>query len=220
MITVKSFSPPIWKKEEILRYSGIKETDDTLNALINECMTEAQDSLIYKVCFTGLDIVRNETLSFGNITTDSNTLQTALKDCNDLLLFSATVGIGIDRLIAKYGHISPAKALIFQAIGAERIESLCDTFCEQIIKEAPFCGKALKRRVSPGYGDIPLDMQRDIFTLLDCPRKIGLTLNHSLIMSPSKSVTAIAGITEFYSGHTPPNCNSCKKSNCEFRRKQ
>ena len=30
--------------------------------------------------------------------------------------------------------------------------------------------------------------------MLDCPRKIGLTLNDSLLMSPTKSVTAIVGL--------------------------
>ena len=55
-------------------------------------------------------------------------------------------------------------------------------------------GVFLKPRFSPGYGDLPLSMQTDIFRVLDCPRKVGLTLNNSLLMSPSKSVTAIMGI--------------------------
>ena len=55
-------------------------------------------------------------------------------------------------------------------------------------------GKSLRTRVSPGYGDISLTMQKDIFAILDCERKIGITLNEDLLMSPSKSVTAIAGI--------------------------
>ena len=38
------------------------------------------------------------------------------------------------------------------------------------------------------------DAERDIFRLLDCPRRIGLSLNESLLMSPSKSVTALIGI--------------------------
>ena len=80
--------------------------------------------------------------------------------------------------------------MFFQAIGAERIESLCDAFCAE--REAE--GLRLRPRFSPGYGDLPLELQRDLFRGLDCSRKIGLTLNESLLMSPSKSVTAIAGI--------------------------
>lgn len=34
-----------------------------------------------------------------------------------------------------------------------------------------------------------------IFSLLDCPKRIGVTLGDTLLMSPSKSVTAFIGIT-------------------------
>jgi cobalamin-dependent methionine synthase I len=55
-------------------------------------------------------------------------------------------------------------------------------------------GSSLTQRFSAGYGDLPLELQRDIFGALDCQRKIGVTLNESLLMSPSKSVSAIVGI--------------------------
>ena len=61
--------------------------------------------------------------------------------------------------------------------------------------KAEYRGLPLSARFSAGYGDVPLELQRDIFALLDCPRRIGLTLNESLLMSPSKSVTAIVGIS-------------------------
>jgi len=54
----------------------------------------------------------------------------------------------------------------------------------------------LTSRFSPGYRDLPLTLQREIFTLLEPSRRIGLSLNASLLMSPSKSVTAIVGITK------------------------
>lgn len=218
MITVKSFAPPEWSIKEILRYSGCREQDERITAIINECINEVSDALSYKVCFTRLDITRNDELSFGNITTPSKALEKALSGCDELVLFGATVGIGLDRLIAKYNRISPARALIFQAIGAERIESLCDAFCAEISDELCTNGRALKPRVSPGYGDISIELQRDIFALLDCPRKIGLTLNSSLLMSPSKSVTAIAGITSRQGEGEPQKCEVCQKADCEFRR--
>ena len=85
---------------------------------------------------------------------------------------------------------------MLQALGAERVESLCDAFCEQMNTQLKEEGKLLRTRVSPGYGDISLTMQREVFAALDCERKIGITLNDDLLMSPSKSVTAIAGIKE------------------------
>ena len=91
----------------------------------------------------------------------------------------------------KYGKLSPTKALFFQAIGAAGIETLCDIFSEDIKKEL---NVNLKPRFSPGFGDLELTTQKDIFKVLDCSKKIGLTLNDSLLMSPTKSVTAFVGI--------------------------
>jgi len=108
------------------------------------------------------------------------------------VVFGATVGLELDRLIARYSRISPVKALFYQSIGAERIESLCDAFCDEM--EPLYAPGRTKPRYSPGYGDLPLDVQKAFFAVLDCPRKIGLTLNESMLMSPSKSVTAIIGI--------------------------
>ena len=59
----------------------------------------------------------------------------------------------------------------------------------------------LPKNIKEAYG-VPFDKkeilryQKDIFSVLDCQRKIGLTLNDSMLMSPTKSVTAIIGIGE------------------------
>jgi cobalamin-dependent methionine synthase I len=110
-----------------------------------------------------------------------------------VLVFAATVGVGVDRAIAKYSRIAPSKAFMLSALGAERIEALCDAFCREYAFEK---NVALTPRFSSGYGDCPLDVQRQIFYLLDCPKNIGLTLNDSMLMSPTKSVTAFVGIKE------------------------
>ena len=108
------------------------------------------------------------------------------------MIFAATIGVEIDRLIAKYSRLSPAKAFCCQAIGAERVEELCESVNEKLGAG----GEMLKPRFSPGYGDLPLETQKMIFSLLDCPKRIGVSLGDSLLMSPSKSVTAFAGITK------------------------
>ena len=55
-------------------------------------------------------------------------------------------------------------------------------------------GETLVSRYSPGYGDWPLEAQRRLFELLDAPRKAGVSLTDSLLMVPSKSVSAIIGV--------------------------
>lgn len=187
----KSYEAPSFDTKEILRYAKCKEADDSVLTLMQSCIDEVKDKLTYKVCYAEFPLsVQDDTLDLSFTTTNSSMLRKALSGCQSYILFAATVGLELDRLITKYGRISPAKALFFQAIGAERIESLCDMFCADLQND----GRKMKPRVSPGYGDLQLDIQKEIFTVLDCPRKIGLTLNDSKLMTPTKSVTAFIGV--------------------------
>lgn len=192
VILSKTYTEPAFGEEEILRYAGCKEVDDKTYALMQSCVAEVKDKLTYKVCYRELPVtIDGEICNFGTFQLQSKNLARNLKGCEKVILFGATIGVGIDRLIARYGRIAPSKALMFQAIGAERIEALCDLFCADISKEY---GTELKPRFSPGYGDLSLAAQKDVFAILDCEKRIGLTLNDSLIMSPSKSVTAFVGL--------------------------
>lgn len=187
-------SPEI-ERREILRYMGCKGGDSQIDGLLDSCICESADVLSYKVVYTEVPISGDgDGIKLGEIMTASRDLKKCLSGCDKAIIFAATVGLGIDRLINKYGRINPSRAVCFQAIGAERIEALCDAFCKDIAQYYAESGKKLRPRFSPGYGDLPLSLQRDIFYLLSCEKRIGLTLNDSLLMSPSKSVTAIVGI--------------------------
>ncbi len=195
-ITVRNYPAPPFNKKEILRYAGAKESSE-FDTLIDECISEVKDKLCYKVCFEIFEISRNEAdTDLGFAKTSSLAVKKKLDGCCAVLLFAATVGTEIDRLVARCAKISPTKALFINAIGAERTEALCNAFCDNIKTEFSREGYDTGTRFSPGYSDFPLDIQKKIFEVLDCPRKIGLSLNESLLMSPSKSVTALVGIKQ------------------------
>lgn len=195
-VFTKNYAAPPVDRAEILRYASARGCDDpALAALIDECLCEVEGVLCYKLCYCELPLAREDgEIGLGLIKSGSDTLKKAFSGCERALLFAATVGVGLDRLIARYGTLSPAKALCLQAIGTERVEALCDLFCRETSEALASDGRLLRPRVSPGYGDLPLELQREIFALLDPARRIGVTLNDSLLMSPSKSVTALAGI--------------------------
>lgn len=215
VILSKTYPAPPLCEREIWRYAGCKAADDETAALLKACVEEIRDKLTYKVCYCELPVtMKGDTCDFGAFCLSSKHLAVNLQDCKKVILFAATVGVEIDRLIAKYGRISPAKALLFQAIGAERIEALCDAFCGDIAIET---GMSLRPRFSPGYGDLPLFAQKDIFGVLDCAKRIGLSLNDSLLMSPSKSVTAFVGLKEGQERQIKNTCSLCDKTDCAFR---
>ena len=80
-----------------------------------------------------------------------------------------------------------------QAVAAAMIEDWMDAIEDDIRRElAP--GEELVARYSPGYGDFPLAAQSALVALLDAPRKAGVSLTSSLLLVPSKSVTAVIGV--------------------------
>ncbi len=194
-ILIKTYPEAEIDRREILRYLGIRGEISQIEELLMSCLSECKSAFQNSVAYIELPLkIEGETLRFGDLSVKSSSLAKHLSGCESAIIFVATVGIEIDRLIAKYSKISPSKSVVFQAIGTERIESLADTFEKETVAEKAKIRLSTVSRFSPGYGDFPLEFQKEIFSLLDCPRRIGLTLNESMLMTPSKSVSAIIGI--------------------------
>ncbi len=123
----------------------------------------------------------------------SKSLARHLANCQAAYLVCGTIGPRFDALLRRASVTSAADALVLQAIGAAAIEEWMDAVEDEIRQELAD-GESLVTRYSPGYGDLPLEAQRELFALLDAPRSIGVSLTDSLLMVPSKSVSAIIGV--------------------------
>jgi len=129
---------------------------------------------------------------------------------------AVTLGPEVDRQILLAQKRSIMEGLTLDACASVRADALCDQVEAEIAADLR-PGEHLTMRFSPGYGDLPLETQRRLFAVLDCPRSIGLTLNDSLIMSPSKSVTALAGVSRAPGEDSSDACSSCSDSGCPYR---
>ena len=159
------------------------------------CVLEAVSA---RVSFLRLPVVRDGgKIALGPVCCTSRTLSRALDGCDEALLLVASVGAEVDRAVRRLSVISEAAALIGSAIGGERVEALLDLFVRQMDERLCPEGLRLRPRVSPGYGDLPLSLQSGVLGALDAARTVGVTLSASLLMSPMKSVSAIAGIGPF-----------------------
>ena len=225
--TIMNFVAPPFDEKEALRYAGCRDGWD--NALPRACFDELAPQLSYRVCFAEYQISRDENgLDLGFAKTDSKDLARALRGCDQLIAFAATVGFAPDRLVSRYERLSPAKALLFQAIGAERIEALCDVFSDRIAAICAEKGYRTTTRFSPGYGDLDLSIQQPLLTALDAAKRCGITLTEGFLMLPTKSVTALIGLktsegeasqreTE-HTSRSKHKCASCPRTDCAFRR--
>ena len=193
-VKVKTYELPPIDERITLLYAGVKKAEDTDINLIRDCAKEYLQTA-GKVCYLICPIkicADQVTFTFGKV--KSKSLSQRLNGCNYAVVFASTIGIEIDRLIKKYTVLSPSKAVIFQALGAERIECLCDIFNDEINDSVVGSGGTTKPRFSAGYGDLPLEFQREIFNALNPQKHLGLYFTESLVMTPSKSVTAIIGV--------------------------
>ncbi len=209
-------------RNEVFRYLGYKnipEDDNSLN-LIEKCIKEVETNQELLACYErfSISVTDDGKLDLGFMITDSENLKKNLLGCDEIIVFAATTGIKIDRLIRKYTLTSPSHAVVLQAAGAAAIEGWCDEICRRFENAEKKNKKYLRPRFSPGYGDFPLEAQKSIFSVLDCERKIGLTLTKSNLMVPTKSVSALIGISRTDSQCKRQGCEICEKKNCEFRR--
>ena len=153
----------------------------------------------------------------GAIVFRSRNLAENLAQCDQVILLAVTLGIEADKLLQRYEIINMAKASAVQACGAACIEAYCNMVQEQI-RELYFQeGFYLRPRYSPGYGDLSLEAQKVIFDCLQCTKRLGMTLTDSLLMYPTKSVTAFIGITKNKQGCHIAKCSTCENTGCEFR---
>lgn len=206
-------------REEILRYMA-SGGDESSAHLIDELLAEAVDSFLPKASYVRLRFgLSGSEFILGNTRFCSASLAGHIAGCSELIVLSLSLGHALDRLISRYSALRPSAAFCINAIGAAAIESYADKVCKAISDDLEKEGLHLSERFSPGYGDLPLDIQKDLIRMSDAGRRVGISLNKSRIMSPSKSVTAIIGISPCDIQSRGKSCINCKKYDCIYRRK-
>lgn len=211
-----------WNRKEIYRYLGYgrQQPDERVCKTVEEMIIllekTAKPKNIWRIF--PLNLSSEEDIDFSCFHAVSKNLFKNLKGCTQAVLFAATLGIEVDRLLQRYTRLEMSKAVILQASAASMIESYCDQVNEEIREYALKEGYYLHPRFSPGYGDFKIDHQKEIIGVLECPKKIGLTLTDSYIMLPSKSVTAVIGMDRTALNCPKHGCDTCELKNCAYRR--
>lgn len=142
-----------------------------------------------------------------------------LAGCENVYLFAATLGDAPDRESSRLiSRGSSYKAFLCDSIAAVMIENYCDDECEALAKRERGTFTA---RFSCGYGDFPLDEQKEICRLLDTTRTIGVHVSDGCLLMPQKSVTALIGRKNEGDGTIMKTCgnkcSACDKKDCVYR---
>ena len=203
-------------RAEALRYLGFgkAEPDVAVLELLASCEEELLAACQGRACWVRTPVAfpapHCVDIGFGPV--ESVSLSKHLEGCHSALLFAATIGIGADRLTARWSRLRPSRSAVLDALASSAVECWCDDVERELTQgEEKHC-----ERFSPGYGDFPLHHQKDFLHCLDMGRLLGVSLTDSLLMKPAKSVTAVIGLgaSARTCGH---KCLFCDKKNCIYR---
>lgn len=111
----------------------------------------------------------------------------------DKVYLCGTLGAAFDQWQRRLSALSGADAYFSQQIGLDAVEREMDAL-EAEARASLSEGETLMPRRSPGYGNMPLSLSREIIDKLDATLRIGVAVTESDLLVPSKSVTAICEI--------------------------
>lgn len=206
---------------ETLRYLGYKNqaADKAVLELVRQCLEELDLAATPRSFWREYPLtVAGDEIDAGVFQTRSSALGRNLKGCERILVFAASLGAGVDLLIQRYEKLQMSKAVVMQAAAAAYLEKYCDRVNEELRQRFEADGWYLRPRFSPGYGDFSLECQTAIVAALEAGKRVGITLTDSLLMAPSKSVTAVIGVGRTLLACEVKGCEACGKTDCEFRR--
>ena len=181
-------------KKEVLRYLRTRSDTESeqILALVDRACGDIENAAAPKTLYRVFDCeVKDDGVTLGGVEFKSTRLAENLKGCRRVALFGATLGTAVDRLINAAAATDVALAMAYQAAGAALIEEVCDAL-EDTVKSA--LGVTLRQRYSPGYFDLGIETQKEVFALLELTKRTGITLTKALEMLPTKSVTGFMGI--------------------------
>ena len=213
-------------KNEVLRYLEYKgqEINENLHNIIDECIKITKSTINPRYILRVYPILREDDRPYvyikgSNLTLKSRDLYNLLESCSECIIMATTLGIEIEKEIKKRSYNELNKSIILDACATTAIEELCDRLQLETQEKLINTNKFITSRYSPGYGDLPIEKNREIINLLNCQKEIGLTIAESGIMIPRKSVIAIIGISEDKTTQSFKSCSKCQNNkNCKYKK--
>ena len=207
--------------DEILRYLRVRgESPEELRAQVETSARELRESLPPKFVYRAFPLefgADGVTLAGSGVTLTGGLARKMLQHCDTAVLLCCTLGMEFEQRLRAMERRDMGKAVILDACGSAWVESGCDAAEREIAER--FAPQYLTDRFSPGYGDLPLTLQPAVLAALDAQRRLGIHLSDSFLMTPSKSVTAVIGVSDTPQPARVRGCGYCAmRGKCEYRK--
>ena len=183
------------------------------------CEKQLLSMISPKYVYRVFPIVQTENgISGGGLLLRGHDIASHLNGCSQVIFLCATLSSGADRAIRQSSASDILGGMMTDAMANAVIEQVCDNAEQEIFATLPEC--YFTWRFSAGYGDFPLDTQADFLKVLNAEKRLGVTLSESNLLIPTKSVTAVIGVSETPVPKGKKGCAICNLSEkCPYRAK-
>lgn len=207
-------------RAEALRYLAIARPDAGSLEAIEPVAAALEAALTPRFTFAAFPVRHTPegvSLEGSGLVLPGRMARTMLRECTDAVLLLCTLGAGFEARLRAASARDMAQAAMLDACGSAYVEAGC--FDAEKAIAARFPGKFLTDRFSPGYGDLPLELQPKLCAALDSQRRLGVTVTESLLMVPMKTVSAVIGLADTPQPARVRGCQFCaRRETCDFRK--
>lgn len=206
---------------EALRYLGAgnnppEELRREAAAVASQLTRALRPRYVYRV-YPISHIPEGAVLDGSGVTLPGETARRMLEDCGQAALLLCTLGAGFETMLRAQQARDMSRAVLLDACGSAWVEAGCGEAEREL--SARFPGRYLTDRFSPGYGDLPLALQPALCAALDGWRRLGVQVTGSLLMNPTKSVSAVIGLSDRPQAARVRGCAFCSLAEtCALRK--
>lgn len=207
--------------QEALRYLGVRgEPSGSLREQMREVAAQLTGEVTPRYAYRVFDLERTDdgfALAGTPTVLTGATAARMLAGSHKAAILACTLGARFDRMLSEAQARDMARAVMLDACAGALVEAGCDAAQAELAGRFP--GKYLTDRFSPGYGDLPLELQGELCALLDTAKRLGLYVTESCMLNPVKSVTAVIGIAPTPQPARVRGCGFCAMRNtCTVRK--
>ena len=218
---VESYEIPSIDRREVLRYLGYTgqpltpELDARIDEVVASCLSIARP----RGCVRVFDVDEAASTWEGSeacvrlegsaLRLEGTSISAHLAGARAVGVMAVTIGMGIERELRRLALTDTVAQVIFDSAASTTVERAADAAEASLMAAAHARGLYTNSRFSPGYGDLPMSTQPALLATLDAQRRLGITLTSTLLMTPTKSVTALVGLFDAPQPSLRPSCAGC-----------
>lgn len=190
-------------KDEALRYVGYagQQVDAELAARIDEqiasCEQQSAPGFVFEAFPVAFECDQQGSavrLVGSSLLLRGESIAEHLHGARECAVMACTLGLANELAFKRLQAVRPLDAVLFGAAGSSLVECVADACEAAIVADAAARGLHANWRFSPGYGDLPLDLQPAIVRVLGADKRLGMSATSTNLLIPTKSVTAFVGL--------------------------